>query len=259
MDRTTRFQSLFPVDLFQSLSFLVVGCGAVGRSCSLTLAEMGATHLHLVDPDLISEENLGPQGWCPRDLGKRKVITLQQELSRINPLCEVTTSITPWSDDTPSPSGDFQVILSCADSMACRRSLHSFFLSHDPARLFIDPRMGPETLRLYCCTKSPLHTSAYLSHWFPDSEAAPLPCTAKATRYGATLSSTFALAAITRWLREVPVDFLTHVDLFSVDLFTESAQSCLNSPLSPTPSPSPLPTTPLSPSSNASSPSPATP
>ena len=69
----------------------VIGVGGVGSWSANALVRSGVNKITLVDPDIIVESNINRQCHADYDnLGKPKVVAMEEMLRRINPSVEVT-------------------------------------------------------------------------------------------------------------------------------------------------------------------------
>lgn len=221
--RSVRYQSLFPIEDLAKLHILIVGVGAYGRQCALRLAQMGINRLTIMDDDKVSIENLGPQGFRPDQIGDLKVDAVKDDISFINPDCSVAVYPSKFvKEKADTVQGTFDIIICAADSMLCRRELFDYFKT-SRSRLYLDNRMGAETMVLYTIPDDPMIQSFFDTPdiLFTDKEAVVAPCTARSTCYGADLCCAFTLAQITKWLRAMPLEWHTSVNLLSFDLFCD--------------------------------------
>ena len=72
-------------DAIKATNVTVVGCGAIGRQIALQCAHIGIVNLTLIDPDVVSEENIGPQGWGEKEVGQPKVGALSVAIANAMP------------------------------------------------------------------------------------------------------------------------------------------------------------------------------
>ncbi len=68
----------------------IAGCGGLGSNCAVALARVGVGKLIIADFDVIEENNLNRQYYFFDQIGKKKVITLKDNIKRINPEVTVT-------------------------------------------------------------------------------------------------------------------------------------------------------------------------
>lgn len=225
--RTTRYSSLFSINDLARLRVLIVGVGAYGRQCALRLAQMGVGQLTLVDPDTVSEVNLGPQGFSPHQIGMMKVEALAEDCGILNPDCLVETYpiAFPSSHQLIPPD----IIISASDSMECRKALFEWWRDHTESPLLLDNRMGAEALHLFTVKRQFSSIQAYQHKdiLFPQSEAYQAPCTARSTSYCPDACCALTLTQITKHLRNLPLDFHIHLNLLTVDLFVKQVSDYL--------------------------------
>jgi tRNA A37 threonylcarbamoyladenosine dehydratase len=78
------------LDKFRSSHVCVIGVGGVGSWAVEGLARSGIGQLTLIDMDHVAESNINRQLQATNDnLGKSKIIALQERIARINPDCRV--------------------------------------------------------------------------------------------------------------------------------------------------------------------------
>lgn len=194
--RTERYSSLLPIPAIEAARCHVIGVGAIGHQVARLLVSMGVGTVYIYDPDSVSEENLGPQCYSPLQIDMKKVDALADDLFTLNPLCNIYPDPTHFRPaSAPVKEGD--IIFCCVDSMAARSGI----FEHTPHTwsLYIDVRMGPEICKVL--TVVPAARAEYMATLFPDSEAAPQVCTARATPYCAGLCANLAVGQYARFLR----------------------------------------------------------
>lgn len=193
--RDTRYRTLLPVERLQSTPISIIGCGAIGRQVAIQLASMGCRSLLLVDFDDVSAENLGPQGWAPCEIGRKKVDALAETLVRLNPECEARRAAVRFDIDHLE-----DVVFCCVDSMTARREIFDRFQGDALSELFIEARMGAENFQVRT-VRSREEGDRWLADWFPQEEAKELPCTARATLYNSAVCAGVMVASFMQWLR----------------------------------------------------------
>lgn len=210
-NRSDRFSTLLPIAEFCNSHALIIGCGSIGAVIARTLCAMGVTNFTLVDPDTISHENLGTQGWRPGHLALPKVDALRTELLELNPLisCFTSTGKAPPIPDPPSGSliPDYSVLFLCVDSIDARKSIYTS--TFDFLLPTVDSRMTAETARTVFVPPNRTASTSYLASLPPpDPEGTPaIPCTAKSTLYCAQLAASLAIHRWTQHLRDSSTPF----------------------------------------------------
>jgi sulfur carrier protein ThiS adenylyltransferase len=69
----------------------IAGSGGLGSNCAVALARVGVGNLVLTDFDVVDASNLNRQYFFHDQIGKKKVLALEDNIKRINPLVNITT------------------------------------------------------------------------------------------------------------------------------------------------------------------------
>lgn len=243
-NRTLRYSSIMSAEALERTHPLIVGCGAIGRQVALRLAQMGVTTMTIVDMDTVSEENLGPQGFSPTDVGRPKVQAIAAHIGmHIAAECRVTqhngrVEEMPLEGDLP-----FTHLFVCVDDMDVRGWIYANVYSKCPANChYFDARMGAETLHIYNIPGvhiNPEDASGqtlialeslqpriddYRSPnvLFPQSEAEEAPCTERATSYCADMAGALLCLFFSYTLREGMVPpYHTVFNMTALELWNE--------------------------------------
>lgn len=224
--RTTRYSDLFDIDRFKETPCSIAGVGAIGRQLALQLTSMGAEYLTICDPDSVSHENLGPQGYAPIDLNLPKVQVLGGLLLEANPDLNLVAPDALFTEADIAP-----ITFCCVDSMDARREIAEWAFADPSCDLFIEARMAAESLHIYTVdTTDSDAKAAWRHHWFPSQEASPLSCTSRATLYCASIAASLMLAQYTIWLRDQPTDFHSDFNIRGLELSITSPGETLAGP-----------------------------
>ena len=103
----------------QSARAAIIGVGNIGGQVAPHLAMMGVG-LVLVDRDVVSEENLGTQGFADADLGLPKVAARARAIARLNPGCPVEAVHADIARLGLGALCHVDIIFSCLDSRVAR-------------------------------------------------------------------------------------------------------------------------------------------
>jgi sulfur carrier protein ThiS adenylyltransferase len=198
-DRFSRQAALVCRERLNDCHVTVVGVGAVGRQVALQLAAMGATRLDLVDFDIVEEANLAPQGYFEADQGRLKVEATAD-------LCRALSS----QLDVRAIPGRFQrsmalgeVVFVAVDSIRIRRLIWQ--ACRDRVSFLADGRVAAEVIRVVTVGDA-AGRDYYPGTLFTPAEAYAGACTAKMTIYCANLAAGLMLAQFARWLRGLPTE-----------------------------------------------------
>jgi molybdopterin/thiamine biosynthesis adenylyltransferase len=104
------------------LRVTVVGCGGTGSAVTEQLTRLGVRHLHLIDPDILSESNLTRvYGSATGDAGRPKADVLARHVRRIAQGASVTVSAGMLTtQDVARQAATADVIFGCTDDNAGR-------------------------------------------------------------------------------------------------------------------------------------------
>lgn len=202
--RNARQQELIPPSALARCHAVVVGVGSVGRQVALQLSAMGVPSLTLYDPDTVSEENLGCQGFWETNVGDFKVHAVANVCHQQFPKLELharserfrKSAVKEW------PRNRVHAVFQCVDSMEARRLIWESV--RQQAGLVVDGRMAAEVIRVLA-SDHPAGDVRYPRTLFPDREAYEGSCTSKSTIYGANVAAGLMLGQFARWLRGLPI------------------------------------------------------
>lgn len=163
----------------------VIGAGAIGGLTVLTLAKMGFKNITAIDFDRVEIENVGVQFFRFSDIGKQKVVALQEIVKDFAGI-----QIKPRDEKYAGKESFAGIVISAVDSMAVRKLIWDKHKGMPATKIVIDPRMGAETGLMYAMDPtSPKDIASYEKTLYSDRAASHEPCTAKATYYTASMLS----------------------------------------------------------------------
>jgi sulfur carrier protein ThiS adenylyltransferase len=67
----------------------IAGCGGLGSNCAMALARAGVGTLVIADFDSVTLENLDRQYYFREQVGRKKVLALQENIRKVNPDIDV--------------------------------------------------------------------------------------------------------------------------------------------------------------------------
>ena len=189
-----RQQSLINQAKLRELRVAIIGCGSIGSFTALTLTKMGVQHLTLWDNDVVDLHNLSNQFYAKEALEAPKVVAVAQECQRYTPT-EVDVEI--FNEFYSGQNLDkFDIVIALTDNIEGRRAAFEASKASIGAKLFIDGRMGAETLRTFCLDpKNQADCEKYFKDYIDGVVNEELPCTARTIIYNvqmvASLISSF--------------------------------------------------------------------
>ncbi len=215
VDRFERQSDLVQRARLQDKLVTVIGVGAIGRQVALQLASIGVSRLQLIDFDLVEATNVTTQGYRSDDIGTAKVIATLLEIERIDGNIQLEYIIDRFRPKQTVGS----IVFCCVDSIAARSAIWRSLRGR--VDLWIDGRMLGEIIRVLAAAgKSDM--SRYEATLFTPSEAQQGTCTSKSTIYTASIAAGLMVHQLTRWLREIPIDRDSIVNLLSAEMTVTS-------------------------------------
>ena len=208
VDRYARQTDLVPRDRLADLTVSVIGVGAVGRQVALQLAAIGVHHLQLIDFDLVELSNVTTQGYRHTDIGRSKVAATREAIAELDPSTQVEAVVDRYRPKTTVCSA----IFCCVDSISARAAIWRSAGSR--CRFWTDGRMLGEALRILVVADEQ-GRDHYSSTLFAQGEAQRGSCTARSTIYAASITAALMVHQFTRWLRRLPVDADSSLNLLA--------------------------------------------
>ncbi|MBN2579369.1 MAG: ThiF family adenylyltransferase [Pirellulales bacterium] len=207
-DRFNRQQDLVPQNRLENLTVTVIGVGAIGRQAALQLAALGVPRLQLIDFDTVDQTNVTTQGYCASDVGQPKVTAMESAIRRIDPAISVEVIQDRYRPKTASG----EAVFCCVDSITARAAI--WRSAGRTCRFWADGRMLGEVLRVLAVDET-TGREHYPQTLFAQAEAQPGRCTARSTIYAANIAAGLMVHQFTRWLRRLPVDRDTSLNLLA--------------------------------------------
>jgi len=178
-----------------NLQVTLIGAGSIGSTTALWLSKMGVQHLRIFDADTVEQHNWSNQMFRATDIGKPKADALCDVLEQFG-----TTRPTAYIEnyvDQPLT----EVVISGVDSMESRKTIWKSVRSNPDAKLYLDARMGLETLVVYAVhPKVREERQAYVQSLYDDTEAHQEPCTARTICYTPLMASSILCALVKRYI-----------------------------------------------------------
>jgi sulfur carrier protein ThiS adenylyltransferase len=205
-DRFERQRELVPTDRLAAVRATVLGVGAIGRQVALQLAAIGAPRLQLVDFDHVDLSNVTTQGYSAADVGQAKVLATAEAVRRLDPAIAVEPVL-----DRYRPKLELgEAVFCCVDSISARGAI--WRSAGRDCQFWADGRMLGEIIRVLVAAE-PRARTHYTTTLFAQAAAEPGRCTARSTIYAASIAAGIMLHQFTRWLRGLPTDADTSINL----------------------------------------------
>lgn len=187
----TRQLDIVPIRVL-SEPITIIGAGAIGGWTTLALAKMGFENLTVFDDDVVSVENMNSQFYRHQDIGKLKVVALEELVA------DFTGTHISYFQERYLAGELPGIVISAVDNMQVRKTVWEEHQKNPwRTRAIIDPRMGAESALLYVMDpKRPEDVQTYPKTLYGDDDAVQERCTAKATIYTANLLSGLVVKAV---------------------------------------------------------------
>lgn len=168
------------VDVPLDYQINIIGAGSIGSYTALALAKLGFTNITVADDGIIEEENIAPQFYRPRDIGKLKVDCLKKYIKdQTNvEIIAIPTRI----DETNAHllQQDSSILILAVDTMVARKTISAVV----SCNYLVDARMAIEFLTIISLAGATYgNIKSYRSTLFDDSDAVQEACTNKAISY----------------------------------------------------------------------------
>jgi len=206
--RFSRQDDLVPQARLANLTATIIGVGAIGRQVAIQLAAIGVPRLQIVDFDVVDLTNVTTQGYLAADVGQSKVQATASAIQQLDPAIIVDAV-----QDRYRPRVEIgQAVFCCVDSIDARSAIWRSVRSK--CRFWADGRMLGEVIRILAVAEH-VGRDHYPTTLFAQSEAQLGRCTARTTIYAAGIAAGLTVHQFTRWLRGMPVDRDTSLNLLA--------------------------------------------
>ena len=218
-NRFERQSEMIPANRLAEVSATVIGVGAIGRQVALQLAAIGTPRLQLIDFDHVDLSNTTTQGYRHHEIDRSKPLSCADAIREIDAEIEVT----PVEDRFRPRQEIGNSVFCCVDSIAARAAIWKAVEGR--AAFWVDGRMLGEVIRVLGANK--ISTSNhYATTLFTPPEAQRGTCTSRSTIYAANIAAGLMVHQFTRWLRDLPIDSDTTVNLLAGEwTLTETASN----------------------------------
>ena len=210
-NRFVRQEELVPRQQLESLKATVIGVGAIGRQAAIQLAAVGVPQIQLIDFDTVDPTNVTTQGFFAKEVGMPKVDAVTDTIMGLDGSIRVETI----HDRYRAKHEIGNAVFCCVDAISARAAI--WRSASRRCQFWVDGRMLGETIRILTATDV-AGQDHYPTTLFRQSEAQPGRCTARSTIYAANIAAGLMLHQFTRWLRNLPIDVDTTLNLLSAEL-----------------------------------------
>jgi len=210
----------------------LIGAGGINSTVGPLLAKMGINQIHAWDDDSLNEHNLPTEiGYSAKDVGKLKVVAMANSIQYYigdlianregntvtysrNTIGEYPFNYVAHAMKVKSDTLLSGVVISGVDSMKSRTEIWQAVQANCVnIPLYIDARSGGEETTIFAFSPADYQAAGDYETWlFDDSEAKALPCGARNIGYIGSYTTYWIGRIITRFSRELPIEFQRHVN-----------------------------------------------
>jgi hypothetical protein len=212
--RFLRQQDVIDTDRLANLQVSLIGLGSIGSVTGLYLAKMGVNNLTVFDPDIVDVHNVSNQAYGMSDVGLLKVDAFSN-LLELQVGVQANTIAKQYDGRALS-----EVVISAVDSMKSRETIWKSVREQSHVRLYLDARMGLETLIVWAVRPQVKEDRVlYSQSLVPDDQAHQDPCTARTVCYTPLMAGSILCSHVKRYIndetipRRVILDLVTHTML----------------------------------------------
>jgi hypothetical protein len=206
--RHLRQQDAVNMNCLTALGITIIGAGSIGSTTAVWLGKMGACGLTIYDDDSVEEHNWSNQMFRDEDIGKLKVTALSEVIEQF--AGHTPNAIPQRYSDQPLT----EVVISGVDSMESRKAIWKSIREKPEVRLYIDARMGLETLTVYTVRPQVKEDRvAYSQSLHGDSQALQEPCTARTVCYTPLMAAAVICNVVKRHVNDESLPARVIVDL----------------------------------------------
>ena len=180
-EHLTRQMDIIPLDSLKR-KITVIGAGAIGSMTILALAKMGYEDITVYDFDKVDIENINSQFYRFKDIGKYKVIALQEIIKDF-------TNVDIKIINKKYEGEKFTDIIICAvDNMATRKEIYKVNKENFLCNFLVDPRMAIEFAYIQGFNPNVIdECNLYEKTLHTDEDSVQERCTNKSTIYTSQL------------------------------------------------------------------------
>ncbi|MHA2064451.1 MAG: ThiF family adenylyltransferase [Candidatus Thorarchaeota archaeon] len=181
---------------------IILGAGQTGSFTAFGLAKLGVKNIEIWDADAVEPHNCPNQLHRWSDLGDAKVRATSKIIhSFCDGMDEEPPNIVARDEMYEGQAPLKGLVICAADSMEARTLFWEKVKMNLMVPLYIDPRLGGQSLHLYCMVPhDPDHIKIYEGSLYTDEEGDEIPCGSRATSDMGFLIAARIVRAVRRFL-----------------------------------------------------------
>jgi molybdopterin-synthase adenylyltransferase len=198
------------------LAITLIGLGSIGSITGLALAKLGVVGITAYDADFVEPHNWSNQMYADADIGSLKATAFTRLLETYGG--QTPNAVPARYTDQPLTN----VVISAVDSMDSRKRIWRAVHDQANVRLYIDARMGLETLDVHVVRPQiKADRVRYTATLCSDAEALQEPCTARSVCYTPLMAASVICNLVKRLVNDEQMPSRVILDLATFTLLTE--------------------------------------
>ena len=192
--RYLRQQDVVDMKRLSKLSLTLIGAGFIGSVTAFWLGKMGLLDITVFDGDIVASHNWANQLYRASDVDLHKGEALREVMQSfgIQPPTVILADYTVQHLN--------EVVISAVDSMNSRKTIWKSVRKQPQVQLYLDARMGLETLMVYAVRPQVRDDRVrYSQTLHSDSEALAEPCTARTICYTPLMAASVLCNMVKRY------------------------------------------------------------
>ena len=214
--RFLRQQDAINMMRLANLGITLIGAGAIGSTTCVWLGKMGVSSVSVYDADIVQAHNWSSQMYRTCDIKRPKVVALGEVLTEFG--CDYLALFNERYVDQPLS----EVVISGVDSMESRKLIWKSVREKPDVKLYLDARMGLETLVVYAVRPQIKEDRVlYSESLCTDAEALQEPCTARTICYTPLMAASVLCNLVKRFVNNEEMPRRVILDLTTFTLMTD--------------------------------------
>lgn len=145
-----RFKGASWFETVKKMKIVVVGCGGIGSMTSFYLSRMQPNSIIIFDSDSVEGANLAGQLFNYKDIGKRKVLAVNDFCRNYSYYFFMHAITTNFTSDSSIDNSD--IVISAVDNMQARKVIFDKWIKSD-TKYLIDGRCNADVYQIFTLSK----------------------------------------------------------------------------------------------------------
>lgn len=181
---TQRFSGAAWFEMLKCQHVNIIGLGGIGSWTSFAIGKLGTKSMSLIDPDVVSPENMAGQMHFDSLIGQSKVVSMRRVLDAFR----VISWVGCYRERVTRHKVLSGHVISCLDNMESRREVYESWkrnVNSNSKSVFIDGRLSAEMYQIICMESSEKENMERYEeqYLFSDAEAEEQICSYKQTAF----------------------------------------------------------------------------